>query len=312
MKDNIKIIDLDKGELDKEVKCVSLGNFDGIHLGHQKLMKENIRLSKEEDLTPAVLLFKENSKTLVSDESAYISSLDDKINYLKSMGIRTFCLIDFSESFKSISPEDFIKDILVEKLNAKALVVGIDYKFGNYAEGNVDTLKSFEEKYGFKTHIVDFEFDGDKKISSRTIREQILKGHIDMANKYLGRPYKIKGKVIHGYKRGRELNFPTANLAPNFSYVIPIDGVYLTRVTIDDEKYFALTNIGNNPTFENLDRKIETYILDFNEDIYDREISIEFLKFFRGDFKFNSVDELIDQMEKDKKKAYQMIENKYL
>ena len=312
MNANIKIIDLGKNEIDNSPKCVSLGNFDGIHIGHQKLMKTNITLSNKENLTPAVLLFKENSKMILSDETDYIANLDDKIEFLSDMGIDTFCLIDFTDAFRSLSPEEFISKILVDKLNAKAVVVGIDYKFGKYAAGNVDTLKSLEEKYAYKTHVVDFEVDGDYKISSRTIREDIRKGKINLANKYLGRPYKIKGKVIHGYKRGRKLNFPTANLATDFSYVIPIDGVYLTRVTIDDDKYFALTNIGKNPTFENQERRIETYILDFNKDIYGREISIEFLEFFRGDFKFNSVDELIEQMEMDKKLAYEVIENKYL
>lgn len=312
MRDDIKIIDLDKGDIDLSEKCVSLGNFDGVHKGHQKLMKVNIELSERLNLTPSVLLFKENTKLTVGDEEEYITSLDDKIEILADMGIKTFTLIEFSEKFRSLSPEDFVEKIIKERLNAKALVVGIDYKFGKYAAGNVDTLRSFEEAYDFKTHVVEFEVDGDYKISSRNIRKVLKEGNIRKAKEYLERPYRIKGEVVHGFKRGRELNFPTANLKLDFNYVIPTDGVYLTEVDIDGEKFFGLTNIGTNPTFENDERKIETYILDFNRDIYGKKISIDFLEFFRGDYKFDSREGLIKQMEMDKALAHQVINEKYL
>lgn len=312
MKDNIKIYDLDMGMADYEPKVVSLGNFDGIHRGHQKLMKKNIEISKSQNFTPSVLLFKQNSKKTLKDEKEHLTSIDDKIEILSDLGIDTFCIIDFNEDFRSLSAKDFISKILYNSLNAKYIIIGEDYKFGKNASGDKETLKKYEDEFSYKTEVLEFELDDGKKISSRTIRDLIKEGKVEKAKEDLGRPYKIRGEVGHGYKRGRTLNFPTANLDLNFSYTIPADGVYLTRIKVLDNYHYGLTNIGSNPTFENKERKIETYILDFNKDIYGKNLSIEFLEFFRGDFKFNSKEELIEQMEKDKNKAYESLKNKYL
>ena len=312
MKDNIKVYDLDMGMTDFEPKAVPLGNFDGIHKGHQKLMKRNVEVSRSQNLVPSVLLFKENSKKTLIDEKEYLTSIDDKIEILSDLGIDTFCILDFNEEFRSLSPKDFITKILYDKLNTKYVIIGEDYRFGKDALGDKEILKKYEDEYSYKTEVVDFELDDGEKISSRTIRELIKKGQVEKANKYLNRYYKIRGEVVHGHKRGRTLNFPTANLKTNFSYTIPADGVYLTRVKVLDEYHYALSNIGSNPTFENDIRNIETYILNFDKDIYEENISIEFLEFFRSDIKFNSKEELIEQMESDKKRAYESLEKKYL
>ncbi len=312
MKDNIKIYDLDMDMADYEPKVVSLGNFDGIHRGHQKLMKKNIEISKSQNFIPSVLLFKQNSKKTLKDEKEHLTSIDDKIEILSDLGIDTFCIIDFNEDFRSLSAKDFISKILYNSLNAKYIIIGEDYKFGKNASGDKETLKKYGDEFSYKTEVLEFELDDGKKISSRTIRDLIKEGKVEKAKEDLGRPYKIRGKVGHGYKRGRTLNFPTANLDLNFSYTIPADGVYLTRIKVLDNYHYGLTNIGSNPTFENKERKIETYILDFNKDIYGKNLSIEFLEFFRGDFKFNSKEELIEQMEKDKNMAYESLKNKYL
>ena len=312
MINNIKVVDLDQGLTDVEAKVVALGNFDGVHIGHKKLMQTNIEIAKSLNLVPSVLLFKENSKKTLTKESLYLTSIDDKIDILSKMGIEDFCILEFDDEFKSLSPLEFIRDILYKKLNTNVIVVGSDYKFGKNASGNVDTLKKYEDEFSYKTKVVDFIYDGNEKISSGTIRELIKSTDIYKANEYLGRPYQIRGLVTRGYQRGRTLNFPTANLKLSYDYVIPADGVYLTRVNVKSKSYFALTNIGKNPTFENMGRKIETNILDFSADIYDELMCIEFLEFFRGDIKFDSADELIEQMETDKKMAYEIIKNKYL
>ena len=312
MRNNIKIYDLDRGMTDFEPKAMALGNFDGIHIGHQKLIKKNIELAHQLNLVPSVLLFKENSKKTLIDEKDYLTSLDDKIEILAQMGMDTFCILEFSEAFRTLTPKDFVAKILYKKLNTKYIVVGDDYRFGKNAEGDVEKLKSLQDEFSYQTRIIDFELDNGEKISSRTIKKLIKNGHINKANKYLGRPYKVRGQVVDGHKRGRTLNFPTANLKMNFSYTIPKDGVYLTRVNVSAKTHFALSNVGSNPTFENDYRKIETYILDFNDDIYGENITIEFLEYFRGDMKFDSVDGLIKQMELDKKQAIEVINNKYL
>ena len=296
---------------DLERKTVSLGNFDGVHLGHQKLMKNNLEISKKHDLEPAVLLFKENTKLRLRQEVEYMTSLEDKIEILAAMGIKTFCLIDFDEKFMNLSPREFIDEIINKKLNASYIICGKDYRFGKKASGDIKTLAKFEERYGYKTSVVDFEKEDeskDIKISSNHIRDIIREGNISKANKLLGRNYKIKGKVVDGMKRGRTMNFPTANLKLAFNYVLPVDGVYLTKVNIDNNYHYALTNIGTNPTFENNERKVETYILDFDKNIYGKDIAIEFIEFFRYDIKFDSKEDLIEQMNKDKAKAYAYLE----
>lgn len=314
MKEKIRIYDLNSDLPDLEKKVVSLGYFDGVHLGHQKLMKRNVDLSKKYGLTPSILLFKENTSTTVKDEKRYLSSLEDKVEILSQLGIKTFCLVDFDENFMKLTPKDFIKTIIAEKLNARIIIVGDDYRFGYKASGTVDTLKEYEDIFAYKTDVVGFEMEDDNdKISSGHIRELIRDGEISKANKYLGRYYKLRGKVVHGKQRGsRLLNFPTANLKQSFPYVVPIDGVYLTLTNVRGKDYYGLTNIGSNPTFEEGDdKKIETYIFDFNQSIYDENISIEFIEFLRPDYKFNSAEELIAQMNKDKKEGLLYIEKHF-
>lgn len=308
MKDNIKIFDLDFNEFDLSPKAVSLGNFDGVHKGHQKLMKENIKISKAKNLTPSVLLFKENTKNILNGEREYLTSLEDKIEILKNLGIECFCLLEFSDKFKDLSPYEFIEEILYKKLNTKYVIVGDNYRFGKMAKGDIKTLKKYEEDFAYKTKVVDFELDDGKIINSTDIRQMVREGKIEKANKDLGHPFKMQGKVIKGAQRGRLLNFPTANLKPSFKYVTAKSGVYFTRVNIDRDFYYALTDIGTNPTFENKKMKIETYIMDFSKDIYGKNISIEFLEYLRPDYKFNSPEELIAQMEKDKKTGRKLIE----
>lgn len=308
MKDNIKIFDLDFNEFDLSPKAVSLGNFDGVHKGHQKLMKENIKISKEKNLMPSVLLFKENTKNILNGEREYLTSLEDKIEILKNLGIECFCLLEFSDKFKDLSPYEFIEEILYKKLNTKYVIVGDNYRFGKMAKGDIKTLKKYEEDFAYKTKVVDFELDDGKIINSTDIRQMVREGKIEKANKDLGHPFKMQGKVIKGAQRGRLLNFPTANLKPSFKYVTAKSGVYFTRVNIDRDFYYALTDIGTNPTFENKKMKIETYIMDFSKNIYGKNISIEFLEYLRPDYKFDSPEELIAQMEKDKKTGRKLIE----
>lgn len=310
MTEKIKIYDLNIDLPDLQRKAVSLGNFDGVHLGHQKLMKNNLEISKKYDLEPAVLLFKQNTKLRLKDEKEYMTSLEDKIEILSSIGIHTFCLIDFDEKFMNLSPREFIAEIINKKLNASYIICGKDYRFGKKASGDVDTLEKYEERYNYKTSVVDFEKEDEfNKISSNHLRDLIREGNIKNVNKLLARPYKIKGTIVDGMKRGRTLNFPTANLKLSFNYVLPIDGVYLTRINIDNKSYYALSNVGKNPTFGENSRKVETYILDFDQNIYGENVSIEFLEFFRYDIKFTSREELIEQMNIDKKRAYKYLEN---
>ena len=179
MTEKIKIYDLNIDLPDLQRKAVSLGNFDGVHLGHQKLMKNNLEISKKYDLEPAVLLFKQNTKLRLKDEKEYMTSLEDKIEILSSIGIHTFCLIDFDEKFMNLSPREFIAEIINKKLNASYIICGKDYRFGKKASGDVDTLEKYEERYNYKTSVVDFEKEDEfNKISSNHLRDLIREGNI--------------------------------------------------------------------------------------------------------------------------------------
>ncbi|MCI5839172.1 MAG: bifunctional riboflavin kinase/FAD synthetase [Peptoniphilaceae bacterium] len=295
----IRIIDLDKDENDFNPKAIALGNFDGLHRGHMSLMNETIKISLENELVPSVLLFKENTRELLQQKGDYLTSLTDKINILVECGIKSFVLVKFDEKFSSLSRREFISKFLIERLNVKYIIVGEDYKFGHLAKGNVSYLKENEEYYGYKTKIVPLKNSDGHKINSTEIKSLIRSGKIKKANERLGRNYSISGTVIKGKQRGRTLGFPTANLNTDFNYTLPKNGVYFTKIIIENKSYYGLTDIGNNPTFENKEKKIETFIVDFNSDIYAKKITIQFLEFMRNDYEFESADKLVEQMNKD-------------
>ncbi|MDO4594866.1 MAG: bifunctional riboflavin kinase/FAD synthetase [Tissierellia bacterium] len=316
MNKQLKIIDLNKDIKDYNPKVICLGNFDGLHLGHMTLMDENIRISKEYSLSSAVLFFNKNTKEILRNQHGYLTSLEDKIEIASERSIEYFCIINFDKALLNLKPEEFIKDILIDKLNVKYIVVGEDFRFGYKALGDVNLLKKLEDKYNYKVKIMPLKLLHDKKINSTKIREYITSGNIKKANKQLGYNYKIKGIVIGGQQRGRKLGFPTANLKMKFDYVLPKNGVYFTKVYIDYKQYYAMTDIGTNPSFENKEIKIETYIFNFNKDIYQKDMAIEFIEYIREDIKFDDINALIKQIQADKKvieeKINQIDKNKEL
>jgi len=212
------------------------------------------------------------------------------------MNIDILYMMNFDDRIMGMSPEDFIKKILINQLNVKLVVVGFNYRFGYKASGNAEYLVKSGKENGFEVIIIDPVTIKEKVISSTYIRELIANGEIREANTLLGRPYKLTGKVVKGMGRGKGLGFPTANLLLNDNYVIPKYGVYKSLTHYNNENYPSVTNIGTNPTFDSLDINIETHILDFNENLYDRFIEIEILDFIREEKKFNDKDQLINQV----------------
>lgn len=299
----MKIIDAMNSSEKKYVTAVALGNFDGIHIGHQYLLKSNIEKAKEKNLKPSVLIFKNHTKTILKKDENFkidiLTSFEEKIQLLKELGIEIVYVMDFNEQIMKLSPELFVKNILLERLNAKLVTVGFDYRFGYKAQGDSNYLKELGKANGFVVNVIDPVYVEGEIVSSTIIRNLIINGYIEKANKLLGRNYCLIGTVIKGRSRGRKLGFPTANIRLNDRYVIPKTGVYKTFTYVDNSKFLSLTNIGYNPTFNEKNLKIETYILDFDEDIYDSIIKIEFMEFIRDDIKFNSVEELKNQMHKD-------------
>lgn len=301
----MEIIDLNKStdsQYNEEVG-VALGNFDGLHRGHIKLLKSMIEESKKRNLKSAVLLFKNHTKFLLNNGNKVkiLTSNDDKIEILKNIGIDKIFLIDFNEELMKLSGYDFIKDILINKMNVKYVTIGFDYRFGYKASSTSKDMYNIGLDFNMETKIVDAIYVDEHLISSTLIRNLILEGRLKEANNYLGRYYKIKGKVVHGKKRGHKLGFPTANIDLIEPYPTPKTGVYYTKAIFNNKSYDSLTNIGYNPTFEDEELTIETYIDNFSENIYDKLIEIEFLEFIRDDIKFDSEKDLIKQMETDLK-----------
>ncbi|EOD00627.1 bifunctional riboflavin kinase/FAD synthetase [Caldisalinibacter kiritimatiensis] len=284
-----------------ENTVVAIGNFDGIHLGHQSLINEMLKISSEKNLKSVVCTFNKHTANIIKTRELpkSIMNNEQRIKCFESMNVDYLYLIEFDENIMRLSPEDFIKKIILDKLNAKAVVVGFNFRFGFKAKGDVEYLKTLGEKLGIEVLIIPPVYDNGKVISSSLIRCLIEKGKMKRANKLLGKPFSIIGKVTNGESRGRIMGFPTANIKPSVSYVIPKSGVYKTSTVIDNKTYSSITNIGYKPTFKGTGITIETHIFHFDKYIYDKTIEIRFLDFIRPEKKFNSQDDLIKQIEND-------------
>lgn len=301
-------------DLDNEIKgickenCIVLGNFDGFHIGHQELIKKLLEVSESKKLNPSILLFKEHTKsTLDKDDFKYLTKLDDKIDICKQFGLDNIFIINF-DNIKSLTPIEFL-NFLKDKLNVKGIIVGDDYKFGEFAKGDIQFMKEYcdKNKILFNT-ITQIKLE-ENIIKSTNIRSLIEDGKVEEAAILLGRPYKINGIVNHGFKRGRKLGFPTANISIERGYILPKEGVYLTKtITGKNEVYNSLSFVGKNITFNEEELKIETYILDFSDDLYGKEISIEFMNFIRDNKKFDDPKDLVNQIKIDIENSRKLIE----
>ncbi len=279
---------------------VALGNFDGIHIGHQALIKKTVDTAKKIDGTAVLFTFYPHPIKVVEKrrEPFIIQTFKEKVKIAESLGIETVVCARFTKSFANMHPEDFIKDILIDKLRVKSVCVGHDYTFGKDGRGGIKTLREYANRYGFELSVIPpVKIDGIIVSSSR-IREFLRVGNVKYANKFLGRPYKISGVVKKGDGRGASLGFPTANIYPKNEIILK-NGVYAAYVYVDSKKYKAAVNVGNNPTFKGVDKHIEVFIMEFNENIYSKKIEIEFVDFIREEKRFRKVDELIARIDKD-------------
>lgn len=283
-------------------RVVILGNFDGVHIGHQNLIKEAIKYANSHNLESVVYTF----STLPSNKK-YLMTVDEKISAIKDLGVDRVYVEDFFD-VKNYTPQEFVKEILKGKLNAIKVFCGYNYTFGNNKSGNVNLLSELIDT----TVINEIKVNGIRT-SSSTIREYIENGNLELANKLLGKPFQICGEVIHGKKLGRVLGFPTANIRPNALKInIPL-GVYGVKLKIEgyDKIYTAIMNIGRTPTITNNNQVIsETNILDFNEDIYGKKITVYLYKMIREEKKFENIEKLKEQMTKDKQ-YWRSIANAY-
>lgn len=301
-----KIVDLNKSYEVLDQSVIGLGNFDGFHKGHIDIINKTIKIAKEKGLKSSVLIFKQHTNEVFPHfPRYYINSLQDKIDLLESLGIDIIYIINFTYEFAQLTKEDFILNFIKKELKSNNIVCGPDYTFGKSSAGNTNDLLKYQEEKLINVYILEYVMYNHKKLSSTEIRKLLYSGRVSEAEKLLSRKYSIKGNVIHGFKIGsKELGYPTANIELNFRYIIPKEGVYLSYVVYQNDRYLALTSIGTNPTItDSRDIKIETYIIDFNKKIYGEEISIEFIEWVREQKKFDTKEELIEQMDKDKEYA---------
>lgn len=284
---------------------VTVGTFDGIHLGHKKIISDLIGIKNDKKLRGVVVTFDPHPQIILKNKHKDIkllSTTEEKLLEFEKLGIDLVYIIDFTEKFSGISAEEFYCDYLIKKIGLTDIVFGYDHNFGKNREGNYETVKEFSDKNGIAVHKVEeFKLDGDK-INSTTVRNLLYDGNVEKASEILGNNYYFSGKVIYGDRRGNKMGFPTANIQPLSEYkLIPKNGVYLVSAEINGDKYYGMMNIGFRPTIkEQKDLFLEVNIFDFDADIYDEIIKIFFVKFLREEKKFASLNELIVQLNKDK------------
>lgn len=295
----MKIIEIDLNFVAKEESVIALGNFDGVHRGHIELIKKAIEDAKKLNIKSSLLLFNEHTDNLVKvGKKEIITTNKTKFEILEKLGVDIIYLINFTKEFMSYSPIMFLKDFLAYNLKIRGVIVGYDYTYGYKKSGNVDFLNKNKELFKSIHVIEQVSYEGEK-ISSSRIRSLIEEGRVKEANNLLSRPYKLIGRIIHAKGLGKKMGYPTANLELVDNFVIPKYGVYDTDIIINGKKFKASTNIGTNPTVEHDGIKIEAHILDFDEDIYGEIVELELLEFVRPELKFDSIEELFEQIAKD-------------
>ena len=284
--------------------AISIGSFDGMHLGHQEIIRSLKDYSKGKLETVLITFYPSPQEFFLREKfKGYLSSKDEKTNLIEKLGIDNLCIIRFDDNIKDLSAEDFLSKI-IKAFSPEAFIVGYNHSFGKDRRGNIDFLNNNREKYSFKTIRVDEVSNLEMKISSSGIRSFLELGNIKKANIALGSFYSLCGVVVAGKGLGKKIGFPTANIAAREGKLIPANGVYFIEASIDQKKFKGMCNIGLNPTIgNNNNMSIEAHFFDLDKDIYDKEIIISFIDFVRKERKFKDINSLKDQLEVDKNKC---------
>lgn len=289
---------------------VTIGTFDGIHLGHQKILSRLIKSSKNKDLNSVVLTFFPHPRIILNkyNEVKMIDTLDEKIIHLNEIGIDSLVIHPFNKNFSLLSANQFIKDFLVDKLKIKHIIIGYDHRFGKGREASVTDLKNYADDYDFTVEEIKAQEIEKITVSSTKIRNSINQGDIKTTEKYLGRSFNLTGKIVKGDGLGKKINYPTANIFIEETYkIIPKDGVYLVETIIEDELFNGMMNIGHRPTIGTNVKSIEVHLFNFNEDIYGKVISIKMISKIRDEKKFSSIEALKEQLVKDENYCLKLI-----
>ncbi|HMV42416.1 MAG TPA: bifunctional riboflavin kinase/FAD synthetase [Leptospiraceae bacterium] len=291
---------------------ITLGNFDGIHIGHLSLIKRVKEVSKAKKL-PSILVTYFPNPAIVLGKKKNLKSIyteEIKRELIESFSLDMLLTIPFTHEFSTMHAYEFTKNILVDKLKPHHIIIGFNHFFGKDRQGDFAFLQSHAEEFDYSVEKIDQVYFNGEPVSSSNIRTYIQNGDIAKANSVLTRPVMIRGKVVKGFQRGRQIGFPTANIQLAGESLIPPDGVYSVFVVINQKKYKAMLNIGKNPTFENQDQSIEAHIFDFNEEIYGQTIDCHFIDRIRDEIKFSGIDALKEQLQKDAIAAKQSLQSR--
>jgi riboflavin kinase / FMN adenylyltransferase len=292
---------------------VTIGTFDGVHLGHRKIISRITELAKDIGGESLILTFFPHPRMILHPEDQdikMINTMPEKAELLAQLGVDHLIITPFTRDFSNQSPEEYIKNILVGKIGTKKIVIGYDHRFGKDRQGGLKELQQLAPVYGYDVIEIPEQDIHDVAVSSTRIRKALLNDEIELANEFLGYPFFITGKVNRGDQIGRTIGYPTANILIEENYkLIPSDGIFAVKVYVDGEAHKGMGYIGHRPTINGMTRNIEVNILDFNRDIYSQPIKMELLHFVRGDMKFDSLEQLKAQIDKDKSAVKKLLAN---
>jgi len=291
---------------------VTIGTFDGVHIGHRKILERIIHSAQELDCNSIVLTFFPHPRMVLQEGSdvKLLNTMVEKIALLEEIGIDNLIIHPFDKEFSRLTAEEFVKEILVDKLHIQKIIIGYDHRFGRNRTADINDLIHFGKEYGFEVEQISAQEINDNAVSSTKIRNAILEGNSALAKEYLGYNYFFSGTIIKGKQLGRTIGFPTANIHIEEDYkLIPKNGVYVVKGTYNKETLFGMMNIGTRPTVEGKNQTIEVHFFDFDKDIYNQHITIEILEFIRDEHKFESLDTLKNQIQKDKEFSINFLNN---
>ena len=298
-----------------EKTVVTIGTFDGIHIGHQKILKDLIETAKKENKKSVLLTFFPHPRMVLQKEVTIqlLNTIEEKSSLLEKMGLDYLIIHPFSKEFSRLTALDFVRDILVNQLNTSRLIIGYDHHFGKNREGNIHQLKEYSSLYDFNVEEIPAQDIDNVSVSSTKIRNALQEGSLKTANNYLGYNYMLNGTVVNGKSLGGKIGFPTANLEVNETYkLIPKTGDYIIKTVIDSVLFYGMMNIGFRPTVSGKDQTIEAHLFNFNKDLYGKNLRLELLYFLRKEKKFDSIDDLIVQLKLDKENSIAYLKNNLL
>lgn len=293
---------------------VTIGTFDGVHAGHQKIIERLVNTAKLSNLESVILTFFPHPRMVLQKESGIklINTIEERTELIRKTGVDHLVIHPFTQQFSRLTAREFVRDILVKKLNAKKVIIGYDHRFGRNRTADIDDLKEFGEEYGFEVEEISRQDVEEVAVSSTKIRKALEEGMVEKAKRYLQHPFSLTGIVVKGKGLGKEFNYPTANLSVPEEYkLIPKNGVYVVKSMIDGKRYFGMMNIGTNPTVGGEDRTIETHFFDLDKDLYGKRLQIDMLVRIRDEKKFDSIDALKVAMKQDQAFSEQYIKDNY-